>query len=347
MMSFTGKKILIVEDEKLLAETQAAQLSAHGFDMAIASTGPEAIELVKGDPGIGLVLMDIDLGKGMDGTEAAAEILKIRRLPVVFLTSHQRKEIVERVKKITRYGYVLKTSGEYVIVSAIETAFELFEAQEALRKSEEKYRRIVTTANEAIFTLDRDMCFTYVNNKVLELLGYSEHEMLGRPATFVVAPGDRENHARQIEERKQGKSTVYERHLVRKDGHSVKALMSASPVIGDDGAFEGSLGMIIDITDRIRAEEALREKEHFIEKILVAIPSLIYIYDMITHRYTYVNHESPDFPGYSPEKTHGPGAEIFPTILHPDDAASLTRHYGRFEHALQRISRNKGWLREK
>ncbi len=53
--------------------------------------------------------MDIDLGNGISGPEAGRQILSIRKIPIVFLTSHSEKEYVERVKQITRYGYVLKT----------------------------------------------------------------------------------------------------------------------------------------------------------------------------------------------------------------------------------------------
>jgi DNA-binding NarL/FixJ family response regulator len=82
--------------------------------------------LVKSEK-IDLVLMDIDLGKNrIDGIEAAETILLEHDLPIVFCTNHNEKEIVERVKGITRYGYVLKNSGEFVIIEAINTAFELY-----------------------------------------------------------------------------------------------------------------------------------------------------------------------------------------------------------------------------
>lgn len=52
--------------------------------------------------------MDIDLGAGIDGTEAAKTILESRDIPIIFLTSHSEKEYVDRVKKITGYGYVFQ-----------------------------------------------------------------------------------------------------------------------------------------------------------------------------------------------------------------------------------------------
>ena len=94
-----------------------------------AANGDEAVRIVQKDPDIALVLMDIDLGDGPDGTEAAARILDIRSIPVIFLTGHAEMEMVERAKSITNYGYVLKSSGEFVLMESIDMAFELFEAR--------------------------------------------------------------------------------------------------------------------------------------------------------------------------------------------------------------------------
>ena len=59
-----------------------------------------------------LILMDIDLGKGMDGTEAAQIILHNREIPIVFLSNHTEKEIVNKTEKITSYGYVVKNAAK-------------------------------------------------------------------------------------------------------------------------------------------------------------------------------------------------------------------------------------------
>ena len=76
-------------------------LQGYGYKVISALSGREAMEIVERTPEVDLVLMDIDLGKGMDGTEAAMRILEIRSVPIVFLSSHTEKEIVERTEKIT------------------------------------------------------------------------------------------------------------------------------------------------------------------------------------------------------------------------------------------------------
>ncbi len=124
--------ILLVEDEPVVAMAEAEMLKRNGYEVLTAQSGKEALEIFKQNTHIDLVLMDIDLGEGMDGTEAAERILKIKEIPIVFLSAHTEPEIVAKTEKITSYGYVVKASGETVLLASIKMAFRLFEAKRAL-----------------------------------------------------------------------------------------------------------------------------------------------------------------------------------------------------------------------
>lgn len=131
--AFKGKRILIVEDSRFLAQITANILNKYGYMTEIALTGEEAVEKVSGGRCPDLILMDIELGKGMDGALAARTIQQFRDVPVVFLTAHTEKEIVEKIRTITGYGYVLKGAGEHVLVSTVEMALQLYEANAPMR----------------------------------------------------------------------------------------------------------------------------------------------------------------------------------------------------------------------
>ncbi|MFP4618553.1 MAG: response regulator [Spirochaetaceae bacterium] len=135
------RRILLVEDEALIALNESRQLQKHGFEVEVAYSGEKAIEVISSKPDISLILMDIDLGDGIDGTEAAQIILKSRDLPIVFLTGHSEREIVKKVKGITRYGYVLKNSGEFVLIESVHMALELFDAHQAAKKREDRLQQ--------------------------------------------------------------------------------------------------------------------------------------------------------------------------------------------------------------
>lgn len=123
------KTILLVEDDPVVALLETQLLKKEGYNIINARNGELAISLVRAhSKKIDLILMDIDLGEGMDGTEAARTILLDHEIPVVFLSSHIEKEIVEKTEKITSYGYVVKNTGITVLDASIKMAFKLFEA---------------------------------------------------------------------------------------------------------------------------------------------------------------------------------------------------------------------------
>ncbi len=151
------KTILLVEDEVIIALATAGSLESRGYRVLSAHTGEDAVREATANPDIDLVLMDIDLGSGIDGTEAAQRILAARSLPVVFLSSHTEQSLVDKVRGITRYGYVVKDSGDFVLNASIEMAFELFEAHRREEAHVERYRGLVEIATSCINPADADL----------------------------------------------------------------------------------------------------------------------------------------------------------------------------------------------
>ncbi|HRX48757.1 MAG TPA: PAS domain S-box protein, partial [Spirochaetota bacterium] len=142
MNNYAGKTILLVEDEPVILLIQSSILKKNGFNVISAISGKKAIELVRGEENIDLVLMDIDLGKGMDGTETAGVILKERDIPVLFLSSHTEPEIVEKTEGITSYGYVVKNSGDTVLLASIKMAFRLHDERMIVKRQSEKLQSL-------------------------------------------------------------------------------------------------------------------------------------------------------------------------------------------------------------
>ena len=85
---------------------------------------------------IDIILMDLELGEGIDGITAAERILEKHNIPIMFCTAHTEKKYIEKVKKISRYGYIIKGVPPVVLLENVEIALELFAKNEALRESE-------------------------------------------------------------------------------------------------------------------------------------------------------------------------------------------------------------------
>jgi PAS domain S-box-containing protein len=135
------KTILLVEDEFLLAMNEKTQLEKCGYAVLIANSGEKAVEFTNEKSSIDLILMDINLGNGIDGTQAAEAILKAHDIPIVFLSSHIEKDVVEKTEKISSYGYVVKNSSITVIDASIKMAFKLYESKKTLLTSNSRYEK--------------------------------------------------------------------------------------------------------------------------------------------------------------------------------------------------------------
>ena len=116
------EKILIVEDDQTTASVLQLYLGNMGYDIVnIATTGRDAIEMAKSHQP-DLVLMDIYLGKGLNGVDAAEIISKHYHTPVIFVTSYADKATLERAKSIEPLGYINKPLRETDLKTTIEFA---------------------------------------------------------------------------------------------------------------------------------------------------------------------------------------------------------------------------------
>ncbi len=128
-------------------------------------------------------------------------------------------------------------------------------AEDALRESEKKYRRIVEAAGEGIWALDAHCLTTYVNQCLAEMLGYAPEEMIGKQVHAFMFAEDIEKHSAQAESRRKGEAGMYERRFRCRDGRELWAIVSAAAIKDTGGNFAGSFAMLTDITARKRAEE--------------------------------------------------------------------------------------------
>jgi CheY-like chemotaxis protein len=121
-MSRQGSRVLLVEDEALVALAEGRLLSDEGYAVKRAASGEEAVAMFGGDEAYDLVLMDVDLGPGIDGFEAARRILEKRAVPLIFLSSYERGEIEARAEGIGSCGYARKGSERRDFLEAVELA---------------------------------------------------------------------------------------------------------------------------------------------------------------------------------------------------------------------------------
>lgn len=255
-----NKKILLVEDEVIIAMAEMTVLKKNGFEAINATSGEEALEILKNDDSIDLILMDFALGKGMSGAETAEEILKTKNIPIIFLTSHFEREIVERVRHINRYGYVIKNSGETFLISSIEMALNLFEAQRKTKESEERFRIMADFAPVLIWVTDTNKHCTYVNKQWLLFRGRNLEDELNTGWLEGIHPDDIIKYREvflDLFEKKEPFELEY--RFQYRDGSYRWVINRGVPRLGEDGDFAGYIGSVLDVNNMKEQEDHLRQ----------------------------------------------------------------------------------------
>jgi PAS domain S-box-containing protein len=181
---------------------------------------------------------------------------------------------------------------------------------------------LVESMRDGLGVQDENGLITYVNERACELSGYSKDELIGRPAADLVDEPFQQRFAEEVSRRREGESSSYEITWIRKDGSKLPAIMSSAPIFDSEGRFRGSFGIITDITQRKRAEEALRESEERHRMLLEGSPDPIVVYDM-EGKATYVNPAFEETFGWSSEELLGKRVEFVPEESWPETRAAI------------------------
>ena len=189
-------------------------------------------------------------------------------------------------------------------------------AEEALRESEDRYRQITENSLTGIF-IHQDGVGVYVNQRLADMLGYTKEEMIGGQFLKVVHPEDREMVAGKTLARLNDELTraVYELRLLRKTGETIWCEVLATRV-----EYRGSpalMGNIADITERKKAEAALRESEERLQLALKGADLGLWDYNLQTGE-AWISQRRAEMVGYSVDEIE-PHISSWGRMVHPDD----------------------------
>ncbi len=339
------KTILLVEDEALLAIDEKLILEKYGYEVITADSGEKAVKTIETTPDIDLILMDIDLGSGMDGTDAAEIILKDNDIPIVFLSSHTEPEIVEKTEKITSYGYVVKNTGETVLDVSIKMAFKLFYA-----RMEEKRTREQLSKNKKLLdliynsTVDLVALLEVKDNSTYHLIscndGYEKNVKIINPdfkkdlfdegfelrdfCKFISYPGkETEELVKRYDTvRIDKKEEIKIEKIPIKDGFMYLE-SSTNPILDLNGDCRYILYTSHNITELKLAEEALKEERDFLEILINSAKNSHIVSLDRDFNFIRVNEAYATTCGYRPEEMIG--KNHFVLYPNPDIEAIFAR----------------------
>jgi len=260
-------KILVVEDESVVALNIENRLSYLGYEIsAVVTTGEEAIaEAAKRQPD--LVLMDIQLTGEIDGIEAAELICDRCNIPVIYLTAYGDEETLQRAKITEPYSYIIKPFEAIDLGSAIEISLYKHRIDGELKSREQWLSTTLTSIGDGVITTDKGGAIAFMNPVAENLTGWHHSEALGNPLSEVFRIVD-ENTGELAENPAEnalqsGAKVALENHtiLIAKDGTKIPIDDSAAPIKDEKENVTGAVLVFHDIIERKQAELALRNSE--------------------------------------------------------------------------------------
>jgi PAS domain S-box-containing protein len=259
-------KIMVVEDEAVIALRLQKRLKVMGYDVVgVSYSGEEVVEkarILRPD----LILMDIMIPGKLDGINVAEMVKSELDIPVIFLTAFSEDKIIERAKKAEPFGYILKPFQDREIKAAIEVAFYKKKMERALKESEEKFRALAENANDGILIASGHGEHVYANKQAAEITGYSISELLKIRIKNLADPDEFEKIKERYCKIISGKSfqNHYETRIIHKDGKKIPIEVASAK--SDWGGQPADIVVIRDITERIKAEKALHTAHDELER---------------------------------------------------------------------------------
>ncbi|MBL1211227.1 diguanylate cyclase domain-containing protein [Geminocystis sp. GBBB08] len=181
----TTTKILIVEDESIVAEDLQLVLQDLGYDVPLfVDSGEDAIEkALEIKPN--LVLMDIKLIGNIDGITAGEKIVDILDIPIIYLTAHGDKTTVERAKLTKPFGYILKPFTKQELRIGIEIALYKYNIYQKLKQNTRWLTTILNSITDGVIVTDTNGYVTFINPLAEKITGWSLTSAINQPLTSV------------------------------------------------------------------------------------------------------------------------------------------------------------------
>ncbi len=181
------------------------------------------------------------------------------------------------------------------------------QAEKSLRESEERFRTAFEKGSVAMALTALDSTLLKVNSRFCRMLGFSESELVGRSFTEITHPDDRAANLVGTRQLASGEISSFhmEKRYLRKDGTVLWAEMNTAAVPDAKGRPLYCVTHVQDITERKKAEEALRQAKTFTDKLLNAPLDTVFLFEPATGKPVRWNQRFAEVSGYGDEEIAG------------------------------------------
>ncbi len=266
-------KTLIVEDDLMSQCLLAQVLTERGHEVVTYENAEQAI-LAYQQQSFPLIFVDIGL-PGMNGLQFCKWVRSQshgERTFILVATASGEPDDLSEVLAAGANDFLVKPYDVGALNVRLSIAeeqmksfFERKQLEDALRGSREAFDRLVHNTHEGVWLLDAQFHADYVNPQMAEILGCQVEELIHRAVMDFVAESAQHEAEQVLAELRGGTQARTELRFRRKDRSECLTLLSATPVRTADGAFEGSLWTVADLTQRATLESDLAETRNQFE----------------------------------------------------------------------------------
>ncbi|MDL2207586.1 response regulator [Desulfovibrio sp. OttesenSCG-928-M16] len=279
----TQLRVLIAEDEYTAATLLEFLVQEEGHEVcSIISKGAEVVEAVQRlKPDV--VLMDVHLADDISGISATRSLLRLVSVPVIIVSATDSPEDLREISESGALGFIKKPVSTDAFKVALRIATRHHEAMRKLKDSEVLHRGLFDYAAVGIYVCHKDGYFLTSNMAYARMLGYSGPGELLRLVRSVKEQvyGDDERWRNIVAELASGREIRDMESLVYgRDGDSIWVSEHLTPSLDEDGNFEHYEAVVINISDKKRAEAERSLAFSMLQNTVDAIADLVAVTDL-------------------------------------------------------------------
>ena len=291
----TKYTILCVDDNRNNLFTLSALLdSLENVQTIEALSADEGLRvLLKKD--VDLILSDVQMPdvNGFEFAKILKSNKKTKDIPIVFVTAiFKSEEFIKQGFEIGAVDYITKPIDDNQLLNKIQLYLKLFKEKERVTQSEKRLYDITQSIGDGVYTIDIDGKLTFINDEALALLGFREHELLGKNIHEYIHYKDKEGKRISRSECSVHRSMIQgervreeNESMIRKDGSFLEVSLVSTPLVVDDDIV-GTVVTFRDKSNEIKIEKLESEKSTNQEQIIHAMVDMIESRDSYTAGHT-------------------------------------------------------------